>query len=55
MKSIKDMTVKELRAQKKMLMRDKAWAGIGFVTFYDAQIRQVNKELAKRADKKKGA
>lgn len=48
MKSIKDMSVKELKAQRKMLQRDKAWAGVGYVLYYDAQIRQVDKELAKR-------
>lgn len=51
MKSIKDMSVKELRAQRKMLVRDRAWAGIGYALFYENQIRQVDKELAKRKRK----
>lgn len=51
MKSIKDMSMKELRAQKKMLMRDRAWAGIGYALFYENQIRQVNKEMEKRRKK----
>lgn len=50
MKKIEDMTVKELKQQKKALKRDKAWAGIGYVLFYDAQIRKIDKELAKRKE-----
>ena len=51
MKSIKDMNMKELRAQKKMLMRDRAWAGIGYALFYENQISKVNEELEKRRKK----
>ena len=31
MKKIEDMTVKELKQQKKAIKRDKEWAGIGYV------------------------
>ena len=48
MKKIEDMTVKELRKEKKTLMRDKAWAGVGYALYYERQIRRVNDEIAKR-------
>lgn len=48
MKKIKDMTIEELQKQKKMLLNDREWAGIGYASFYEQQIRRVNEELSKR-------
>lgn len=39
MKSIKEMSIKELQSKLKMLKTDKLSAGIGFVLYYDTQIK----------------
>ena len=48
MKSIKEMSIKELKSKLKMLETDKLSAGIGFILYYDTQIKRIETELSTR-------
>lgn len=48
MKSIKEMSIKELESKLRMLKIDKLSAGIGFALYYDTQIKRIEAELSAR-------
>ena len=48
MKSIKDISTKELESKLRMLETDKLSAGIGFTLYYDTQIKRIEAELSAR-------
>ena len=48
MKSIKEMSIKELQSKLKMLETDKLSAGSGFILYYDTQIKRIEAELSAR-------
>lgn len=48
MKTLEQMTLKELISYKEMLKNDALWAGIGYADYYWHRAAEVNAEIEKR-------